>query len=138
MNNFKSLFGSFLFFSAILAFAGCCFMKHGVKQEVPAKPVPVSEIKVASLTEYYSLLFKTISESIVEPVNASKGTVKAAFTLLSDGTLKALRIMDGSSYDPALREAALIAIKNSAPFPPFPDEIKGQSQKDFVINMQFK
>lgn len=107
-----------------------------IRKEKPAEDKGI-ESKTTSYSEYYRLLYKTISQAVVKPHGAGSGTVNAEFTLMSDGSLEEVRILEGSSEDPALRDAVETAIRNSAPFPPFPDDIK-EDKKAFTITIEFR
>lgn len=109
-------------------------------QEPKKEKQPVSEKqqKITSYAEYYRLLYRMISSVVVKPEGRISGTINATFTLLNDGTLEETKILEGSSEDAALRKAVEDAIKNSAPFPAFPDEIKEEPRRTFSITIEFK
>lgn len=58
--------------------------------------------------------------------NQYEGTASCAFTLLRDGNVKGIRLLERSGY-PILDEAAKKAIREAAPYPPFPSCIEGSS-----------
>lgn len=96
------------------------------------------QTKTGSYAEYYRLLYKTISSKVVKPAGSGSGTVNAAFTLSADGALEDVQILEGSSEDATLKDAVVKAIKDSAPYPPFPDDIKAEGRKTFTITIEFK
>ena len=106
--------------------------------ETPQEGQPVTESKVATYSEYYRLLYKTISHAVVKPDGAARGTVSASFTLLSDGSLEDVQILESSTEDTALRNVVDTAIRSSAPFPPFPDDIKAEGRRAFTVTLEFK
>ena len=109
------------------------------KEEKETSVVAInSESKIQSFAEYYRLVYKTVTESIVKPENAEGGTVNVAIILTSDGALQEVNILDGSAEDPLLRNAVLEAVKKSAPFPRFPDDIKNETQKSFTVSIDFR
>jgi TonB family protein len=114
--------------------------KKEPKKASPKKQ-PVMEgtnILITSYSEYYRLLYKTISQKIVKPPASGSGVVNAAFTLRSDGTLEGVRILDSSTGDYGLRDAVRRAIGDSAPFPEFPEDIKAEGRKEFSITIEFR
>lgn len=106
--------------------------------EETQKTSVVTEPRVSTYAEYYRLLYKTISSKVVKPEGSSSGVVNVAFTLASDGALEDVQILESSSDDVALRDAVVKAIKDSAPFPAFPDDIKAEVRKTFTITIEFK
>jgi len=70
--------------------------------------------------------YDLIPESARPPI-MKKGKVAIEFAILKDGSVRGMRLEDGgSSGDPALDRAAWGGITASNPFPPLPDEFKGQ------------
>ena len=70
--------------------------------------------------------YNLIPESARPPI-MKKGKVAIEFAILKDGSIRGMRLEDGgSSGDPALDRAAWGGIWASKPFPPLPDEFKGQ------------
>lgn len=88
-------------------------------------------------SDYYKLLYQTISNRVVVSENMPSGTVNAGVTLFSDGKLEKVEILENSSQDKSLRDAVIQAVKDSAPFPPFPKDIK-EGRKAFTIMIEFK
>jgi TonB family protein len=70
--------------------------------------------------------YNLIPESARPPI-MKKGKVAIEFAILKDGSIRGMRLEDGgSSGDSALDRAAWGGITASNPFPPLPDEFKGQ------------
>lgn len=103
-------------------------------------PLPVVEAnpEISSYAQYYRFLHKTISSAIVKPAGSVPGSISAAFTLSNEGELEGVQILESSSEDAALRVAVIEAIKKSAPFPSFPNDIKAENKKTFTITIEFK
>lgn len=91
----------------------------------------------SSYSEYYRIIYKAISKKVTMPKDAPGGAVNVGITILSDGTLQKVEILENSSEETALREAVLKAVKDSAPFPPFPEDIK-EGRKAFTIMIEFR
>jgi len=120
-------------------------MRQEITKEVNLpKEEQIAEVRVSdsdvltNYAQYYRFLYNKISGYVVKPEGSGSGVINVAFTLLSDGTLEDINILEGSADDPLLREAVLSAIKKSAPFPVFPDDIKGEAEKTFTITLEFK
>lgn len=107
-------------------------------KEGPPKAIEGIQPKVSSYAEYYRLLHRNISDAVVRPEGSGSGTINAAFTLLSDGTLEDVRILDSSVENEALRAAVVKAIKDSAPFPAFPPDMKRKREETFTITLEFR
>ena len=69
---------------------------------------------------WYTLLPQTV----FPPVNKS-GTVVIEFAVMKDGAVAGMKLAD-SSGDPSLERASWGAVTASAPFPPLPQEFKGE------------
>jgi len=100
-----------------------------------AKTVPAS-----SPEEYYYLVKEKISQNMVIPQNKmrmpDKGSVRIQFFLSSSGDISSNPEVLQSSNGP-LAEAAINAVRKSAPFPAFPGATS-QAQKRFVIDFSFE
>lgn len=97
-----------------------------------------SHLSANTYAEYYRFLYKTISAAVVKPIGLGCGVISATFTLKSDGTLEDVRVLGDSAEDSPLRDVVVRAIEDSAPFPPFPDEIKTEDRKTFTITLEFR
>lgn len=101
-------------------------------------PASDTQPKFTGYPEYYRFLYKKISAAAVKPEGSPSGTVNISLTLLADGTVDSIEIMPGSTEDISLRSAAEKAVRNSEPFPSFPDDIKEEDKKTFTITMEFR
>jgi protein TonB len=63
------------------------------------------------------------------------GELLLVFTLNSAGTLTDIRLVDGSGF-PVLDEEALRAVKQAAPYDPFPPEM-GDEPKNFAASFHY-
>jgi len=64
-----------------------------------------------------------------------EGRVVLAFTLRADGRLAGVRVAESSGSE-LLDEAALQAVRDAAPFPPFPEGV-GRERWDFTLPLYF-
>ena len=64
-----------------------------------------------------------------------EGRVVVAFTVEADGRLARVRVVESSGSE-LLDEAALEAVRQAAPFPPFPDGVE-RRQWDFTLPLSF-
>ncbi len=89
---------------------------------------------------YYELLSLSIRHNVVYPRESIErgeaGVVYLVFMLDRQGNLKDLKLRKGTGLE-RLDEAALEAIRLSAPFAPFPGGLK-QEMIDFYVPIQFK
>lgn len=95
-------------------------------------------VLIKSYAEYYRWIYQDISKNVVRPQGVESGSVNASFVLLPDGSLKDVTILDSSSENIVLRKAVDNAIKESAPFPPFPQDMKAKDKETFNISLDFK
>ena len=96
-----------------------------------------AQLRLRTYAEYYRFLYNRISGAIKRPKQSGSGMISAAFILRSDGSLDSVEILEGSADDLGLRQAVEKAIRDSAPFPPFPEDIK-EAQKTFTISLEFR
>lgn len=87
-------------------------------------------------TSYTGSIFKKIQEYKYYPLSAKKnkvtGSVKINFTILANGKILGEPKLLNSSGHEILDETAIKIIKNSAPFPAFPQSIK---EKELSLNV---
>lgn len=86
---------------------------------------------------YFDLLLKRISEKFAYPIDAYKarieGQVYLKFQLQKDGVLQGVEVVTTSGFD-ILDTAAIRAIDDAAPFPPFAKSI---SEPELAITIDF-
>lgn len=130
--------------------------KPVIETEPTAKPEEVAQTKIifkepiepiVSLEEmqnikdiYLTNFRKTIEQKKVYPVNAKRlrqsGTVKVKLTLLHDGTIKNVHIMESSSFK-LLDDATLKVLQEIAKIAPFPKELR-DTEMQIVIPIEYK
>jgi len=101
-----------------------------VWQKIPPEE-PAEEIKEDVLVQVLKDYIRGVQEKIINAVYYPKeardwgwqGTAKLNLIIASEGTLKQVTILESSGYD-MLDDAAIDAVNNQAPYPPFPDHIK--------------
>lgn len=93
------------------------------------EPPPQADVK-ALLASYAGEVKAAILRHREYPAVAERlgheGAVKVAFTIDSQGRLARLDVSSGSGYN-SLDEAALEAVRNTAPFAPLPAELSRDS-----------
>ena len=88
---------------------------------------------------YYRLIREKIRANTYQNYNTNrKGEILVDFLVLKSGDLEAVRLDPSSTSNKILREIALKSIKEAAPFPSFPDELKKYSHLKFTISIYFK
>jgi len=88
---------------------------------------------------YYRIIREKIRANAYHNYNTNrKGEVLVGFLILKDGTLKDIRLNPESVNNKTLQVIALKSIKEAAPFPAFPAELKKYSQLRFSISIYFK
>ena len=100
-----------------------------------------TEVKYAS---YFARIKHQIERVWVYPIEAAErgisGDLTLTFRVSKDGNLLGVRLLDQSGYE-ILDVAALKAVKEAAPFYPFPETIQRQKlsiQANFVYTPQFE
>lgn len=91
----------------------------------------------SSYSEYYRSVYRTIVKNVVIPKETPGGAINVGVTILSNGTLENVEILGNSSDNATFREAVIKAVKDSAPYPPFPDDIK-EGRKVFTIMIEHR
>ncbi len=97
-----------------------------VERRVSVPPLKSEKINNPVYLNYYQLVRNRIKgEAYKNYSEYDSGKVYLAFVLLSNGTLKQINLIeektDANAY---LRNIGLKSIKNSTPFPPFPENLK--------------
>ncbi len=106
---------------------------------VIAAPAPAPVTDVAAEDAYKALLRSRIDAHKRYPSLSRRmgeeGTVVVSFRLNADGEISQLSVAKGSGSE-RLDEAALEAVRQAAPFPPFPEGVKRTSWS-FSLPLQF-
>lgn len=100
--------------------------------------VPNTQSEISNSEVYYKTIYEIISRAIVKPLESGSGIINVDITLLSDGSIQDIKILDSSTENMALQKTVVRAIKKVAPFPPFPEVLKNESSKVFAITIEFK
>jgi TonB family protein len=95
--------------------------------------------KLSAYMDYYRLIREKIRRNAYRYYNTQEsGEVFLRFTVLKDGRLESIYLDEESVRSNFLREIALRSIKEAAPFPSFPEELKNYHQLQFNISIYFK
>lgn len=113
---------------------------------------PIPDMKRESYSQYYDVVRdRSLSADLYHQVIRSKilntalkampqekvsGNAVIAFSLFSDGSLNGEPVLMGKAK-PELGELAIRSVKDSAPFPPFPKDLREET-KDFKITLSFE
>lgn len=89
--------------------------------------------------DYYRLIREKIrSYTYRYYQNEDNGEIFLNFVVLKDGQLQNLFLGPESVASLMLKENALQSVKDAAPFPPFPEELKTYTHLKFSISIYFK
>ncbi len=110
------------------AFTKPTFIKPDViaiKKKITLPPIDLDKVNNPSYISYYQIVREKIRRAAYQNyTRVEVGEVYLSFVILSDGTLKEIRLVEEkSSSIPYLREIALRSIKEASPFPNFPKEL---------------
>jgi TonB family protein len=87
---------------------------------------------------YYKLINEILRDAVIYPSDFSEGEIALTFILNADGSLVNVDVLQDTSYNNnSLRETAKQIVKNAAPFPPFPKELR-QNQLSFNVVFCFR
>lgn len=104
-----------------------------------AAALPVRE-QTAPLDEYQLKLYQEIQNARSYPRSAlarrQEGAVSLQFTLSRDGTLLGMPVVESPSRYGVLNRAAVQAVLDAAPFPPFPDSLS-RSNLEISVTIRF-
>jgi len=89
--------------------------------------------------DYYRIIREKIRNRAYENYDSvKKGEVVLTFMISKDGSLRKVKLNKKSIKNSALRNIALRSVKESAPFPEFPSELKDYSHLQFNLSIYFK
>jgi TonB family protein len=96
-----------------------------VKKKITLPPIDIDKVNNPSYISYYQIVREKIRRAAYQNyTRVEVGEVYLSFVILSDGTLKEIRLVEEkSSSSPYLKEIALRSIKEASPFPNFPKEL---------------
>jgi TonB family protein len=110
-----------------------------VKKKVTLPPLDMNKIDNPSYISYYQIVREKIRRSAYSNYQHNEtGEVYLSFVILSDGSLKDVRISEAnSSVSEYLRKIALGSVKEASPFPHFPKELD-YPQLSFNVVISFE
>jgi len=96
-----------------------------VKKKITLPPINLDKIDNPSYISYYQIVREKIRRAAYQNyTRAEVGEAYLSFLIFSDGSLKAVQLIEEkSSPSTYLKEAALRSIKEASPFPNFPKEL---------------
>ena len=110
-----------------------------VKKKISLPPIDLDKIDNPSYISYYQIVREKIRRAAYQNyTRAEVGEVYLSFLIFSDGSLKAMQLIEEkSSSSPYLRGIALRSIKEASPFPNFPKELD-YPQLSFNVVISFE
>lgn len=88
---------------------------------------------------YYRLVREKIRQKAYQSYNGQKqGDIFLNFTIRQDGSLEEVKFTGQSVNIRELKRIALSSLEKSAPFPPFPEELKSHPRLLFNVPIHFK
>jgi len=113
-------------------------VKEIVFKEIAEKTDKVLKENPAYMS-YYRLIRERIRNSAYHNYNSQKkGEILLSFLVGKDGSLKGLDLDPQSVKNRTLREIALNSVRESAPFPEFPEGLQQYTHLQFNISIYFK
>jgi len=95
--------------------------------------------KIPAYANYYRLIRDRIRAKAYSYYDSSaSGEMYLNFVLSSNGELSALSVKESSIGNEFLRQVAICSIKDAAPFPVFPAELKKYDRLQFSVSISFK
>ena len=89
--------------------------------------------------DYYKLIREKIRKNAYYYYNTnSRGEVLVHFVIASNGLVDSLHLKDASTLSRTLQNIAVKSVRDAAPFPPFPPELRDYSRLSFNISIYFK
>jgi len=110
-----------------------------VKKKITLPPIDLDKIDNPSYISYYQIVREKIRRTAYQNyTRAEVGEVYLTFLIFSDGSLKAIHLIEEkSSPSPYLKEISLRSIKEASPFPNFPKELD-YPQLSFNVVISFE
>lgn len=95
--------------------------------------------KIPAYMDYYRLVRERIRKNAYRHYTINtRGEILLTFVVSRDGGLKDSYLNERSVKSSVLRKIVLKSIKEAAPFPPFPEELKDYVSLQFNISIYFK
>ena len=110
-----------------------------VKKKITLPPIDLDKINNPSYISYYQIVREKIRRAAYQNyTRAEVGEAYLSFLIFSDGSLKAVQLIEEkSSPSTYLKEIALRSIKEASPFPNFPKELD-YPQLSFNVVISFE
>jgi protein TonB len=103
-------------------------------------PFVRSDLRADAINRYAAAIHGLIDRRKEYPYQARRqeqeGEIRIRFTLSRQGQLSGEPVLEKRSRYRLLNESALEAVKNAAPYPPFPDEIT-DAEMNFQVAVSF-
>ena len=95
--------------------------------------------KIPAYMDYYRFIREKIRETAFNHYDSrTEGEVFVSFVITNNGNVDTLSVGQESAAEKSLQKIALQSVKNAAPFPPFPPELKDYARLHFNISIYFK
>ena len=112
-------------------------IKETIFTEIPQNDADLK--KHPSYMDYYRLIRERIRTNAYHNYNSTKkGEVLVNFLVKKNGLLKSVNLDSQSVKNRVLRDIALKSVRESAPFPKFPEKLSKYSHLQFNISIYFK
>lgn len=107
----------------------------GIKKKISLPPIDAEKINNPAYVNYYQILREKIRRAAYQNYNQPQtGEVYLSFTILSNGILESIKIVDEkSSAQPYLKDMALRSVKDAMPMPAFPKELAEYPRLSFNV-----
>jgi outer membrane biosynthesis protein TonB len=98
-----------------------------------------SSQRIPAYMDYYCMIRELIRNNAYTYYNsAAKGKIYLSFTINAKGALEKIYLNNSANNVLELQDVAIRSIKNAAPFPAFPEELKNNPRLDFNIYVEFQ
>ncbi|MFO8052758.1 MAG: TonB family protein [Candidatus Omnitrophota bacterium] len=95
--------------------------------------------KSSAYMNYYRIIREKIRKKAYQSYKGQdQGKIYLNFNITSNGSLEAIQLMGQSAKSSELKKIAISSIKESTPFPSFPEGLEEYSQLQFNISIHFK
>jgi len=115
--------------------------EKNIKEIVFKNAVPTDKVlqKNPAYMKYYHLIREKIKNNAYRNYKSqNKGEILLSFLIDNDGSLKRIDLTPKLTKNGDLRKITLKSIRESAPFPKFPDELQQYTSLQFNIYIHFK
>jgi len=111
-----------------------------IKKKITLPPMNLEKIDNPAYISYYQVIREKIRRAAYQNYSYTQtGEVYLSFMISREGLLKAMRIVEERSVNNAyLQEIAVRSLKDAAPFPDFPKDLRDYPQLSFNIVISFE